>query len=130
MRQPGAHRVLTSLEAFGSTSSSVVLGASRHYGDANPNIVQAVIAALDEANALIVREPRRAADIYVAAEPSKDFDAAFVAGLLPDGEHHFTTDVTGMMTYVDYMARNGQIKNRPTNWKDLFLPQIHGRQGS
>jgi NitT/TauT family transport system substrate-binding protein len=46
------------------------------------------------------------------------------------GEHDFTTGVTGIMTYVDYMARNGQIKNRPADWKDLFLPHIHGRTGS
>jgi NitT/TauT family transport system substrate-binding protein len=130
LRQPSAHRVLSSLEVFGGPSTSIVLATARRYGEANPKIVQAAIAALDEANALIVREPRRAADIYVGAEPSKVFDAAFVAALLPDGEHDFTTGVTGIMTYVDYMARNGQIKNRPADWKDLFFPHIHGRTGS
>lgn len=130
MRQSGAHRVLSSLEVFGGPSLSILLAASRRYGDANPAIVEAVIAALDEADAVIVREPRRAADIYVSAEPSKVFDAAFVASLLTDGEHDFTTDVSGIMTYVDYLGRNGQIRTRPADWKEMFLPQIHGRPGS
>jgi NitT/TauT family transport system substrate-binding protein len=130
MRQPGAHRVLSSLDVFGGPSSSLVLGVSRRYADANPDIVKAVIAGLEDSNAIIVREPQRAADIYLSAEPSKLFSAPFVAELLTDDEHGFTTDVLGIMTYVDYLARNGQMKNHPADWKDLFLPYIHGRPGN
>jgi NitT/TauT family transport system substrate-binding protein len=130
MRQPGAHRVLSSLDVFGGPSSSLVLGVSRRYADANPDIVKAVIAGLEDSNAIIVREPQRAADIYLSAEPSKLFSAPFVAELLTDDEHGFTTDVLGIMTYVDYLARNGQMKNHPADWNDLFLPYIHGRPGN
>jgi len=129
MRQPGAHRVLSSADLFGGPSTSFVLVAARRYAEANPKIVEAVVAGLEAANASIEREPRRAADIYISAEPSKVFNAAFIAALLVDGEHHFTTDVLGIMAYVDYLGRHGQIKRRPTTWKDLFLPVIHGRNG-
>ena len=130
MRQPGAYRVLSSVDVFAGPSTSFVLVASRRYADLHPNLVEAVIAALDAANATIAREPRRAADIYLSNEPSKVFDAAFITTLLLDGEHRFNTDVLGIMTYVDYLGRHSLIKRRPTTWKDLFLPAIHGREGS
>ncbi|MBV8836919.1 MAG: hypothetical protein JO000_10285 [Alphaproteobacteria bacterium] len=89
-----------------------------------------MIDALDAANVAIARDPKQAAEIYIVAEPSKVFNATFIAELLVDGEHHFTTDVLGVMIYVDYLGRHGLIKRPPAPWKDLFLPAIHGRKGS
>lgn len=130
LRQPGAHRVTSSNEVFGGRNSSFVLGVAKRYADANPGVVKAMIATLREANDLIARDPQHAADIYMGYEPSRTFDAKFIAEILADGDHGYTTDVFGIMTYVDYLARAGQMKNRPASWKDLFLPYVHDQSGS
>lgn len=130
MRQPGAHRVISQTDVFGGPSTSLALGASKRYADANPEIVQATIAAIDDADALIRRDPKRAAAIYLGEEPSKLMGEAFVAELLSDGEHEYTTGVYGIAAFADFLARHGAMKAQIGSWKELFLPYIHDQPGS
>ena len=130
LRQPGGHVVLGTEQVFGGPTTTNVLVASDRYARANPGIIKAVIGALDEANQAIVKDPRRAADIYLEYEPSKTFDAAFIAELLADGHHGYATTPLGVMKFVDYFIRHNEMKNKPQSWKDLFLPYIEDRAGS
>lgn len=120
-----AHRLASSEEAFGGRASFLVLGATKRFLDANPKVAGAMIKALEEAAALIRRDPRRAAEIYMKVEPSKLLDVDTVAAMLKAMPDDFGVAVHGVKAYADYMARHGALKNVPASWKDVF-PLVAG----
>jgi NitT/TauT family transport system substrate-binding protein len=87
------------------------------------------VAAMEEACALINRDRRKAAEIYVAmakVKPSLDETLK----ILNDPDSRFSVVPDGTMKYADFMARVGTIKVRPASWKDLFFPPIYAAGGS
>jgi NitT/TauT family transport system substrate-binding protein len=50
--------------------------------------------------------------------------------VLNDPHVKFTTTPENVTKYANFMHDVGSIKNRPSSWKDLFFPEIHGAPGS
>ena len=55
---------------MGGKSSFLILGATKAYIEAQPQMPEAIDQAMDEAARLIHDDPRRAAQIYLTHEPS------------------------------------------------------------
>jgi NitT/TauT family transport system substrate-binding protein len=53
-----------------------------------------------------------------------------VAALLADPETSFTVEPNGIMQYVDFLSKTGQIKDPPAAWTEMFVSQMKGRAGS
>ena len=122
-------KVLHSYEVVGGKHTNGVLVATKKFHDANPKICAAVMAAFDEANALIKANPRRAAEIYQAATKDKEpLDS--LEKMVADPEVEYTTTPVNVMTLVEFMHKVGRIKKKPESWKDLFFPVAHGLKGS
>jgi NitT/TauT family transport system substrate-binding protein len=125
---PGLHRVFNSVDVLGNITLDMTY-TSRRFFEANPKICAAFIAAMNEANALIARDKRKAAEIYIAVSKQKSTVDEIVK-ILNDPNSLFSTVPDGTMKYAEFMSRVGTIKARPTSWKDLFFAPIHGAQGS
>src|SRR5712691_126280 len=67
---PGLHRVFSTVDILGNITLDMTYTSRRFY-EANPKLCAAFIAALNEANALIARDKRKAADIYLAISKQK-----------------------------------------------------------
>jgi NitT/TauT family transport system substrate-binding protein len=91
---------------------------------AHPQTSQAVVAAMDEAAHIIRDNPRRAAEIYLAHEPSKTLDVAAVAAVLADIKDEFGSAVHGVQAFADFMGRHGELKAPPRSWKDIVAPAL------
>lgn len=130
LRDPKIHRVISSVDVFHGPSSFLVLGVPKRFAERNPPLTQAIIAAMADAFALIKSDPHQAAEIYLAAEPSKTMDVGFIEALLKDPDNGFGLAPYGVMAYADFMQRKGEIKTRPARWQDIFLPYIHDQPGS
>ena len=118
------HKVLSSSDVIGGKASFLIMGASRGYVAAHPQVSQAVVEALDEAAHIIRDNPRRAAEIYLAHEPSKTLDVAAVAAVLADIKDEFGSAVHGVQVFADFMARHGELKAPPRSWKDIVAPAL------
>jgi NitT/TauT family transport system substrate-binding protein len=125
---PGIHRVVNSVEALGPLPV-IMTHATRAFHDANPALVGAFIAALDQACELIAREPATAAQIYAGLSAVKIPDDQ-VRRILADQDTHYGSTPVGVMQIAGFMHRVGTLKNRPGDWKELFVPEMHGRNGS
>src|ERR1700737_1002911 len=68
--KPGVHRVVNSVEVLGPMTLDIVY-ALRKFHDAIPKLCAAILAALDEANDLIARDKRAAAQPYITASNVK-----------------------------------------------------------
>src|SRR5437773_4658800 len=67
---PGLHRVFNSVDVLGNITLDMTYTSRRFY-EANPKLCAAFIAAINEANALIANDRKRAAEIYLAVSKQK-----------------------------------------------------------
>jgi NitT/TauT family transport system substrate-binding protein len=125
---PGLHRVFNTVDILGNITVDMTY-TTRKFFEANPKLCGVFIAAMNEANALIARDPKRAAEIYLSVSKQKSTPEEIVK-ILADPNSTFSTVPNGTMKYAEFMSRVGTIKARPTSWKELFFPPILGAAGS
>src|SRR6476660_862414 len=125
---PGLHRVFNSVDLLGNITLDMTY-TTRRFFDANPKLCAAFIAAMNEANALIATDKRRAAEIYLAVSKQKSSPDE-VLRILSDPNSKFSTIPDGTMRYAEFMSRVGTIKAKPASWKELFFPPVHALPGS
>jgi NitT/TauT family transport system substrate-binding protein len=129
LRTQGVHLVLDSSEVFGGPASNAVVFGTRRFYEANPKTIAAFMAALDEADALIARDPTAAAKIYLEATKEKyTVDEIVTMIKAPNVVYSATPNAT--MVFADFMVRTGLIKTRPASFKEFFFPVVHNLPGT
>ena len=128
LQNPNVHRVLNSVDVLGNITLDVVFAAKR-FTDGNPKLTQAFLAALEEANALIARDKKLAAEIFVNSSKVK-VSVDETMKMLEDPDTRFSTTPTGIMDFAEFMHLAGSIKLKPASWKDLFIESLHAKKGS
>jgi NitT/TauT family transport system substrate-binding protein len=128
MKSPAVHMVLNSTEVMGGPATITVIFGTAKFYDANPKTIAAIRAALDDAMAIIAKDRKAAADMYleVTKEKMAAGELAEMAGL-PGFE--FTTTPHGTMKYAEQMHATGIIKTKPAQWSEVFFPSAHGLAG-
>jgi NitT/TauT family transport system substrate-binding protein len=129
LKAPNIHVVLNSIDALGGPSTVTNAWMTQKFVDANPLKVKALLAALDEASEMVAKDPKAAAEIYLAVTKEKISTEELVA-VMKDPAAIFSVTPQRSMLYAEYMNRIGMIKTKPANWKDYFFPMIHDRPGS
>ena len=99
------------------------------FAEDNPKVMAAYYAALKEAAAYITADPHRAAEAYLAVSGEKTALAEIeeiirIPGTTFDVAPHGVTAVAG------FLHRTGVIAAEPKDWKELYLPFVHGEPGS
>jgi NitT/TauT family transport system substrate-binding protein len=128
--KPNIRRVWSSNELFGSPATALVSWTTHKFHRENPKIFAAIVAAMKDAMTLISDDPKRAAEIYIAAEHSKLPPELLVAALADKTSLRYTLAPEQSMKIADFLARTGGLKSPPSQWKDVFFPEIHGESGS
>jgi len=128
-KTPNVWKILTSTDIIGGSPTGAVMAARSSFVEANPAIAAAVVAALDEANAIIAADPRKAAEIYLEQEQSK-LSLEEVETMVRDPDGKFSVAPTAVMAFAEFLYAQGDIKAPLQRWQDLFFANIHDRQGS
>ena len=126
--RPNLQRVWSSNELFGSPITALATWDTR-FRRKNPKHVVAFVAAIREAVELIHNDKSQAAAIYVQAEPSK-LPPDYFAKLLQEPEVRFTLAPENSVKIAEFLARIGVLKQKPSDWKDYFFPELYGENGS
>lgn len=129
LRDPRVHTVLNSYDAVGGPHTHVLLSTTAAFHDRNPKTYAAVVAAVEEAAALIRDKPDLAADVYLRTTGSKESRADVLAELA-NPQISFDPTPTNVMAFANFLADTGAVKRRPAGWADLFFPNVHHRHGS
>jgi NitT/TauT family transport system substrate-binding protein len=129
LENPAVHRVLSSYDILGGPHTLNLIYTTGKFATQNPRTTRAFLTALETANGWIKQNPRAAADLYIRAENSK-LKPDFVEGMITDPDVHFTTVPENIMKFAEFQHRIGQIKVKPADWKEIFLPDAHGYPGS
>jgi NitT/TauT family transport system substrate-binding protein len=128
LKDPKVHKVASSVDYIGNITLDVVY-APKKFVDANPKTTEAMLAALDEADAFIKNHRDEAADIFVRTSKTK-VSKEDVMAILSDPDTRFSTTPNKVKTFADFMHRAGIIKTAPEKWSDLFITQLGSRDGS
>jgi NitT/TauT family transport system substrate-binding protein len=123
------HKVLDSYDVLGGPHTFNVVWATTKYYNDNRKVVQAFIAALDDAMKQIAQDPAAAAQLWVKNENSK-IPVAEIERMIRLPENEWTMVPKKIMTYADYMSRSGMITAKPARWQDVFFEDTHKLPGS
>jgi NitT/TauT family transport system substrate-binding protein len=129
MKSPLVHSVFVSTDVMGGPASISNCWGKQSFVDANPIKIKAFIAAEDEASELVAKDPKAAAEIYLAVTKEKITVDELVAVIKQPGAIFSTTPQRSML-WAEYMYRIGLIKTKPASWKDYTFPNITDRNGS
>ena len=129
LARPGMHLVLNNYDVMGGAVTFNVVWTTEKFRTENPKLYDAFVKALDEAEAIINRDKRAAAEAYLRISKDKD-SVDNIARMMNDPQIVYTTTPQNVMKYADFMAKTGAIKVRPESWKDLFFPNVHATPGS
>ncbi|MET0313171.1 MAG: ABC transporter substrate-binding protein [Hansschlegelia sp.] len=129
LQNPKIHRVLSSYDVLGGPATSNIVYATSKFREDNPKTYKAFFEALKEAVAWINAHKQEAADTYIRVEKSK-LDPALIRQIVEDKDVQFKLTPERTSVYADFLARTGQIKNKPASWKDYFFDDIQTVEGS
>ena len=121
--------VLNSYEVLGGKATLGIIYTTKKFHDQNPKTYAAFMAAYNEANELIKRDPVKAAGIYRKMSRDKAPEE-FIIGMLRNPEIDFDPAPRRLMMLYDFMKKTGRLKTDAGSWKDVFLPEVHGEPGS
>ena len=129
LKNPAIRTVLESNDALGGHAHVALAYGTTPFYEANPRTVRAFLAAYEEAAAMIKKDPKASAEIYLTMVKEKATVDDVVQLLLQPGAI-FQAAPVRTMVYAEYMAKAGFIKPHPKSWKDYFFPLLHDREGS
>jgi NitT/TauT family transport system substrate-binding protein len=124
LRDAKVHRVLGSADVLNGKVSFLIMGATRAYIEAHPQMPEAIDKAMEDAARIIRSDPRRAAQIYLTHEPSMSLSGGTVEAVLRDIKDEFGSAVYGVQAFADFMGRHGGLKTPPKSWKDIVAPAL------
>lgn len=119
---------ITEVEALESVwpsgNSFIVAVASTDLQENNPELYDAVVAALAEAIDYINNNTAEAAEMLCEAE---DVDAATMEKWLTDKDCAYSTETKGVMDMANFMAEEGFLENEgPKDFSDLAFDNVKG----
>jgi NitT/TauT family transport system substrate-binding protein len=122
-------KILDSYEVLGGPHTFNVVWTSAKFYNENRKVVEAFIAALDDAMKQIAKDPADAAALWVKAENSKLSPAA-AEKIIRLPENEWTMVPKKIMAYAEYMSRVGMLPAKPASWQEVFFPDTHKLSGS
>ncbi len=130
MKDSRIRPILSSVDALGGKSSFFLLASPRQTLAAHPKLAEVVARAIDEASAIIAKNPKQAALTWLKYEPSHRLDARAVEAILNDLRGEFGSGVYGVSATASLLAREGRLRNAIPNWKDVVAPALAAGPGS
>jgi NitT/TauT family transport system substrate-binding protein len=118
----GIHPITSAQEIVGEPVSNGVLYLTDRFHRANPGTIAVVHAALEEAIGIINKDPRQAAEYYLAVTHERS-SIETILGILSSPGVHYDTVPRGVMTLARFMNRVHSIGAAPDHAEDLFFPE-------
>jgi NitT/TauT family transport system substrate-binding protein len=121
-KTPGVRRLMTSTDIIGGPFTFNVIATTSKFRAENPKLYKAFLDALNEATTLVNADKQKAAEIYLKISKDKS-PAEEIVALLSDPENQFTTKIAPIDTFIAFMVRTGNFKNKAQTTKDLLFPE-------
>lgn len=129
IKLPDARLITTNYEILGGPATAVLLTASAKFRDANPKAYKAFYDGLSEAIAVINKDKRAAAELYLAAAQDRKNSVDDILAIISDKDYKYTLTPEKVFKTAKFMAEIGSIKQSPATVGDLFFPENSAQGG-
>jgi NitT/TauT family transport system substrate-binding protein len=131
-RDAHVRTIMKTDDVLGGPATFTMVSATERFAQANPKIILAFIAALNQAQHRISDDKAAAADLLLGKSGKGDggITRDQMIEVLNDPDIRFTTTPERVMQYADFLHSLGSIKHQPASWKELFFDAVHGLAGS
>jgi NitT/TauT family transport system substrate-binding protein len=128
LADPKVHKVLDSYDVLGGPHTFNLVWASSKFADANPKVMKAFRAALEEAIAQIKKDPAKVASIYMATNSGK-ITKETIEKIITDPKNAWTTQPKKLLAYLDFLNSAGRVAAKTDKIGDLFFPGLDVSSG-
>lgn len=122
----GIRKVFDSYQVVGGPHTFNLVWAMEDFPRRNPEVYQAFLRALDEAQAYLIDHRDDAARILAETENTQP---GFMRALLRNPELQYTTTPHRLMQFAGFLKKTNQIKQAPASWKDFAFENMHRLPG-
>jgi NitT/TauT family transport system substrate-binding protein len=134
-KDPKVRTIMTTDDVLGGSATFTMLYTTAAFYKENPKVVKVVLDALEEANRRILEDKKMAAELLLAEMSSGStaeggYSLEDMLEVINDPSVKFTTTPENVMKYAEFMHHVGTIEKKPTSWKEMFFPEIHGKPGN
>lgn len=130
IQNPQIRTIMTTDEVMGGATTFTMLSTTSTYHAENPDVIAAVIGALEEAQQFIQDNPERAADVLIQVQGNAGLSQNEITELLQDPDIHFSTTPQNIKRYADFMYSIGSLEQQVDSWRDFFIDEIAQLPGS
>jgi NitT/TauT family transport system substrate-binding protein len=120
----------TSNDVMGGSTTFTMVYVTTAFTQQNPKTTHAIVAAVNEANAMITSDKDAAAEAYLDSVGRKGWTKEEILEVLADPDVKYTTTPENVMKYADFMNSIGSIKAKPASLSDVFLPDANIKGGN
>lgn len=129
LKTPGLRAVTSARDILGGDSSYFVAYTTERFRKDNPKLYKAFVEALQEAQAMINKDPAAMARIYL--DQSKDkLTVEQTVAIIKEPGAIFDMTPRSTQVFATFMAKRGLIKQAPATWKDMFFPEAQSLPGN
>jgi NitT/TauT family transport system substrate-binding protein len=87
-----------------------------------------VYEAVKEAIGILEQDKRYAAEVYIQ-QANSGLSLDFVHAVITQPDTRFGVAPLNVMKYAKFMRKTGTIQNAPSDWKEVFFPEVYADVG-
>ncbi len=107
---------------FGGPVTFNLVWCTSKFRTDNPKVFGAVVKAFREATAIINKDKKAAAELYVKLNPKENLEETIM--IMNDPRITFDNNLNGVLPVSVHMANTGRIPKAPESTKDLLFPEV------
>ena len=126
-KAPGIYAITDSYTMFGSPVTFNLVWCTSKFRADNPKTFNAVVKAFREATAIINKDKKAAAELYVKLNPKENLEEIMM--MMEDSRNTFENRPNKILAVSNHMAKTGRIPKAPDSVKDLIFPEVQDLGG-
>lgn len=122
LKSPGVRTIMNTDNVMGGSTTFTMISTTQKFHDQNPKVYGAFVAALKEAQELIMKDKPGAVKVLLesmgGANAGSEQD---MLAILNDPTTKYTIKPENVMKYANFMNSIGSLKNKPATIDELFF---------
>ncbi|MDO8692610.1 MAG: ABC transporter substrate-binding protein [Sheuella sp.] len=122
LKSPGVRTIMNSDDVMGGSTTFTMISTTQKFYDQNPKVYAAFVAALKEAQEMIMKDKPGAVKVLLESMGGANAGSAEdMMAILNDPTTKYTIKPENVMKYATFMNSIGSLKNKPATIDELFF---------
>jgi NitT/TauT family transport system substrate-binding protein len=125
LKSPGVRTIMNTDDVMGGSTTFTMISTTQKFHDQNPKVYAAFVAALKEAQEMIMKDKPAAVKVLLESMGGANAGSAEdMIAILNDPTTKYTIKPENVMKYANFMNSIGSMKNKPGSIDELFFKGV------